>query len=128
MIFCGVGTNGQVIIMANLVAPYTVGDTLTLTCTRIPPVDTTNSTVTYLWECGGCFADQSTNMTVMRTLTDMDTSMIDCSVMVDNVAFTTNMPFDLQVTQGIFHSDNYKKIIKRGVGIDHCNKSRNLLR
>ena len=88
--------------MANPIAPYTVGDSLTLTCTTTPFVDTTNSTVTYSWECGGCFADGATSMTVMHTLTDMDTSIIDCSVTIDGDMTMTDLPFYLQVTQGIY--------------------------
>ena len=84
------------------VGPYTVGSNLTLTCTMPnPPVNTTGI-VTYLWQCGGCFANGRTDMTIIQRLTDMDTSMINCSVLIDGIINGTSMPFDLQVTQGIF--------------------------
>ena len=78
---------------------YTVGDPVTLICLVDPPIVSTSVTVTYLWQCDGCFAHGVTDMIIMRTLTDMDTSMIDCSAFVDGVVFTTDIPFDLQVTQ-----------------------------
>ena len=79
---------------------YTVGDSVTLICMVDPPIASTSVTVTYLWQCDGCFADGDTDMVIMSTLTDMDTSMIDCSAIVDGVNFTTDIPFSLQVTQG----------------------------
>ena len=80
---------------------YTVGDSVTLICMVDPPIASTSVIVTYLWQCDGCFADGDTDMVIMRTLTDMDTSMIDCSAIVDGVNFTNDEPFDLQVTQGM---------------------------
>ena len=65
-----------------------------------PPIASISVIVTYLWQCDGCFADGSTDMVIMRTLTDMDISVIDCSAIVDGVNFTTDEPFNLQVTQG----------------------------
>ena len=79
---------------------YTVGDLVTLICLVDPPIVSTSVSVTYLWQCDGCFAN-NTDMVIMRTLTDMDTSMINCSAIVDGVAFTTDIPFNLQVTQGM---------------------------
>ena len=80
---------------------YTVGDSVTLICMVDPPIASTSVIVTYSWQCDGCFADGDTDMVIMRTLTDMDTSMINCSATVDGVNFTTDEPFDLQVTQGM---------------------------
>ena len=80
---------------------YTVGDPVTLICLVEPPIASTSVIVTYLWQCDGCFADGDTDMVIMRTLTDMDTSMIDCSAIVDGVNFTTDEPFNLQVIQGM---------------------------
>ena len=88
--------------MPDDVEPYTVGDSLTLTCMLAPSVNTTDRDVTYLWECNGCFANGMTAMVITQSLTDMDTSMINCLVTVDNDTFMTDTPFDLRVTQGIF--------------------------
>ena len=82
-------------------ATYTVGDLVTLMCLVDLSIASTSVTVTYLWQCHGCFADGVTDMVIMRTLTDMDTSMINCSAIVDGVVFTTDEPFNLQVTQGM---------------------------
>ena len=79
---------------------YTVGNNLTLTCTVDPLPTDTSITVTYSWECFGCFADGMTTPTITRILTDMDNSTIDCSVDIDGNMTITEMPFDLQVTQG----------------------------
>ena len=105
MQFCCVGANGQmynVTITANPnTSTYTVGDLITLMCILDPPINTTTVIVTYSWQCDGCFADGRTDMVIMQQLTDMDTSMISCSVTVDSDTFMTDTPFDLQMTQGI---------------------------
>ena len=90
---------------------YAVGDNLTLTCTLNPAPTDTSITVTYLWECSGCFADGLTTPTVTQTLTDMDTTMIDCTVDVGGNVTMTDMPFDLQVTRGIVIDNLTVKLI-----------------
>ena len=101
-VLCGVGANGQqnytVTIVANPnTAPYTVGDTLMLTC-MVDPMP--KSTVTYQWQCFDCFANGVTAQHITKVLTDMDNDMIDCSVTIDNMEYFNEMMFDLQVTQG----------------------------
>ena len=66
-----------------------------LTCTVNPDP---NATVTYLWNCSGCFANGLTMSTISRVLTDMDSSTIDCTATIDGNATRTDMPFNLQVT------------------------------
>ena len=90
-----------IIIATPNATTYTVGDLITLICLVDPPIVTTSVTVTYLWHCDGCFADNNTGMVIIRTLTDMDTSMINCSAIVDGVVFTTDITFNLKVTQGM---------------------------
>ena len=82
---------------------YAVGDLITLQCIVDPPITSTTTIVTYSWKCNGCFADGYTDMVIMRQLTesDMDTSLISCSATVNGVKFMTDIPFDLQVTQGM---------------------------
>ena len=114
MKFCCLGANGQTYNVTITATPntttYTVGDLITLICAVDPPIVSTSITVTYLWQCDGCFADGNTDMVIMRTLTDMDTSMINCSATVDGIIFMTDEPFDLQVTQGRFYSQHvYRK-------------------
>ena len=108
--FCCVGVNGQsgstqsynVTIIANPnTTTYTVGDSVTLICAVDPPIVSTSIIVTYLWQCDGCFADNSTDIAIMRNLTDMDTSTIDCSAIINDVVFMTDESFNLQVTQGM---------------------------
>ena len=99
---CGVGTNGQVTIMPDAVGPYRVGDTVTLSCMQDLSANITNRTVEYLWQCNGCFAQGSTDMNITRRLTDMDSSMINCSVFIGTIMSGTSMLFDLQVTEGNF--------------------------
>ena len=108
--FFSVGVNGQsgsgqaynVTITANPdTLTYTVGELVTLECMVDPPIMSTTVNVTYLWQCDGCFADGSTDMVIMRQLTDVDTSMINCSATVNDNRFMTDTPFDLQVTQGM---------------------------
>ena len=70
-------------------------------CIVDPPIASTTTIVTYSWQCDSCFADGRTDMTFVQVVTDTDTSMINCSVTVDGVVFTTGTPFDLQVTQGM---------------------------
>ena len=97
--------NGQdynVTIMATPnMASYTVGDNLTLTCMVDSMLSSTNSIVTYLWECSGCFANGLTLSTINRFLTDMDTSMINCSATVNDTVYRSDV-FNLQVTRGNF--------------------------
>ena len=104
MQFC-VGANGQVYNVTITTSPnatnYTVGDSVMFMCVVDPPIISTTVNVSYLWQCDGCFADGRTDMAFERVLTYMDTSMISCSVTVDNDTFMTDTPFDLQVTQGI---------------------------
>ena len=59
-----------------------------------------SSTVTYSWECSGCFADVITTQNITRDLNDMDNYLFDCSAMIDGQEYMTEMMFDLQVTQG----------------------------
>lgn len=80
---------------------YAVGDNLTLNCTADPLPTDTSITVTYLWECSGCFANGLTTPTINRILTVMDNSTISCTVNVSGNVTMTDMPFDLQITQGI---------------------------
>ena len=79
---------------------YTVGNNLTLMCTVNPLPTNISITVTYLWECSGCFANGTTTPTITQILTDMDNSTINCSVTIDGTVTMANMTFDLQVTQG----------------------------
>ena len=81
---------------------YAVGDNLTLMCILDPTPTDTSITVTYLWECSGCFANGLTTPTINRILTDMDTTMIDCTVNVSGNVTMTDIPFDLQVTRGTY--------------------------
>ena len=79
-------------------ATYAVGNRLTLMCVLDSSVNTTGISETYSWQCDGCFADGLTGMVIMRTLTDMDSGVINCSVNVDgNIMIGT---FDLRVTEG----------------------------
>ena len=80
---------------------YTVGDNLTLICTVDPPPTDANVTVTYLWDCSGCFADGLMTATISQILTDMDNSTIDCTVNNDGNVTMTNIPFYLEVTRGM---------------------------
>ena len=82
-------------------ATYTVGDPVMFICTSDSPVASTTVNVSYLWQCDDCFADGRTDMAFERILADMDTSMINCRVTIDNDVFMTDTPFDLQVTQGM---------------------------
>ena len=106
ILYCGVGVSGQnttsVTIDANPDLDfYTVGGNLVLTCTIDPIPTDTSSSVTYLWECSGCFANGMTMPTISQILTDMDDdSLIDCSATIDGNVSMTDMSFDLQVTQG----------------------------
>lgn len=98
-----VGANGQhVTIVANPnLTSYTVGDIVLLTCMVDSLVDTTNSTVTYSWHCSDCYANGRTTQSIAQQLTDMDSSMITCSVTANGVVYNSNM-FNLQVTRGNF--------------------------
>ena len=113
-LFACVGVKGQpsgsgqgqssynVTIEANPDMPtYTVGDSVMFMCMVYPPITSTTVNVSYLWLCDDCFADGRTGMVIVQQLTDMNTSMIDCEVTVDNDTFTTDTSFDLQVTQGM---------------------------
>ena len=60
-----------------------------------------NITATYLWECDtGCFVDGITAPAIGRHLTDMDSGMINCSVVIDGDEYMSDVMFNLQVTQG----------------------------
>ena len=98
---------------------YTVADNLTLICTLDPPPTDTSVTVTYLWECSGCFADGLMTATISRVLTDMDNSTIDCTVTVDGNDTMTDMPFDLQVTEGIVIDNLTVKLIAQVLGVSN---------
>ena len=80
---------------------YAVADNLTLICTVDPPPTDANVTVTYLWNCSGCFADGLMTATISQILTDMDNSTISCRINNSGNVTVTNTPFDLQVTRGI---------------------------
>ena len=141
-LFCCVGVNGRSELVYTVVitatpntTTYSVGDLVTLMCTVDPPA---SSNVTYSWQCDGCFADGMTDMAIMRVLSEMDNTMINCSATISNDTFITDVPFDLQVTRGrvvsfwlnkiilcnlYIYKNNLKIInLKRGVGIDHCYK------
>ena len=95
------GQDPSVTIMANPdVEFYTVGNNLTLMCIADPLPTDTSISITYLWQCSGCFANGMTTPTISRILTDMDNSTIDCSVDIDGNVTMADMMFDLQVTQG----------------------------
>ena len=106
--FCCVGVNGQsesglaynvTITATPNTTTYAVGDLVTLMCTVDPPTSN-NINVTYSWQCDGCFADGITNMAIVRILTEMDNSTINCSATINNETLITAVPFDLLVTQG----------------------------
>ena len=75
---------------------YSVGDLVTLMCMVDPPI---SSDVMYSWQCDGCFADGMTDMAIMRVLSEMDNTMINCSATINNETFRTDVPFNL-VTRG----------------------------
>ena len=79
-------------------ATYTVGDSLTLTC-MVDPMLNSTSTVSYLWECSDCFADQITTPNIIIVLMDNDNDDIACMVTIDDVDYMSEI-FTLQVTQG----------------------------
>lgn len=98
LLYAGVSGQNTVTVVTNQNPPYTVGENLTLTCMEnLDPSTPINATISYLWQCSGCFADGNTTQTVNRTLTVMDSSMINCTVIVDEADFTSDT-FDLQVT------------------------------
>ena len=114
ILFSCVGVNGQpsgsgqgpsvynvTITTSPNATTYTVGDSVMFMCIVDPPIISTTVNVSYLWQCDDCFADGRTDMAFVRILTDMGISMINCRVTVDNDIFTTDTPFDLQVTQGM---------------------------
>ena len=76
---------------------HEIGDRITLMCIVDPPITATNVTITYSWHCDDCFANGLTDMAIMRQLTDMDTSMINCSATVDGIEFMTDTPFNLEL-------------------------------
>ena len=100
-----VGTSGQhynvTIEASSTTTSYTVGDNITLTCVVNSSITSNNSNISYMWTCPGCFADGMTTPTISHHLTSMDSNMIDCSATVDGVVYMTDIPFDLQVAQGI---------------------------
>ena len=105
-LFCCVGVNGQsgsgLVYTVTITATpntttYSVGDLVTLMCMVDPLI---SSDVTYSWQCNGCFADGMTNIAIMRVVSEMDSTMINCSATINNETFRTDVPFDLQVTQG----------------------------
>ena len=102
---CGVGVNGQdynVTIMATPnMTSYTVGGNLMLRCVVDPVPSSTAITVTYSWECFGCFANEINSSVINQVLTDMDTSMINCSATINGTVYRSDV-FDLQVTQSNF--------------------------
>ena len=93
----GVGTNGQsaTIMATPNMSAYTVGDNLSLECVANNISMDTN--LMYMWSCSDCFANGNTTSTVNRSLTDMDSSMISCSISNGTDAYTSD-PFNLQVT------------------------------
>ena len=101
-----VGASGQnydvTIEASSTTTSYNVGDSITLTCVVDSSIASNSSDISYIWTCSGCFADGMTTATISQRLTSMDTSMIYCSATVDGVAYMTDMPFDLQVTQGSY--------------------------
>ena len=102
-----VGASGQnygVTIEASSTATsYTVGDNITLTCVVDSSITSNTSNISYTWTCSGCFADDMTTPMISHRLTSMDSSIIDCSATVDGFVYMTEIPFDLQVTQGSYY-------------------------
>ena len=102
-----IGASGQpygVTIEASSTATsYTVGDNITLTCVVDSSIASNSSNISYIWTCSGCFANSMTTPIISHHLTSMDSSMIDCSATVDGVVYMTEIPFDLQVTQGSYY-------------------------
>ena len=104
--FCCVGVSGtgsgsgQLYTVSIAATPntiiYSVGDLVTLMCMVDP---STSSDVTYSWQCDGCFADGMTDMAIIRVLSEMDNTMINCSATINNETFRTDVPFNL-VTRG----------------------------
>ena len=80
--------------------PYTVGDSLTLMCMLDTSVNTTGKSIMYSWQCDGCFANGVVDTSVVRVLTDMDSSTISCTYNVDTDMIMATTPFELQVTKG----------------------------
>ena len=67
-----------------------------LNCTVNPQP---SGTVTYAWECSGCFAEILSSQAISRVLVEMDdNSMINCIATIDGENCTSVMPFVLQVT------------------------------
>ena len=97
----GVGTNGQ---GANIEAnpdmdAYMVGSSLSLVCEPDSSAST-NTNLMYMWSCSGCFADGNTTPTVTTPhLTDMDSSIINCTIINGTEVYRSD-PFNLQVTTG----------------------------
>ena len=105
-IILSVGVSGQIDYDVAIIPEpdrplYLVGENLTLMCI-VNPSPPTNATVSYEWQCSGCFADRMMTQTISRVLTNMDNNtMIDCVATVDGGNATmTDMPFELQVIEG----------------------------
>ena len=96
------GVSGQSFNVTIMAIPdmtsYSVGNNLTLTCV-VDPMPLANSSVMYAWNCTGCFANEMNSSMITQVLTDMDTSMINCSATIDGTPYRSGV-FDLQVTQG----------------------------
>jgi len=105
-LYNSVGVSGQnytVTIVANPdMSFYAIGNNLMLTCMVTPAANDDNAT--YMWSCPTCFADGSTMQTVSTSgLVEMDgDNMINCFVTIGNTEYMSDVPFDLQVTQGTY--------------------------
>ena len=79
------------------------GTFVTLMCIVDPPIPTSNATIneTYLWQCDGCFANENSDMVINKKILIIeDTSVINCSAIINGDVYETDVPFYLQVTQG----------------------------
>ena len=92
----GVGTNGQnaTVTATPNMSTHTVGDNISLKCVA---ENASLTNLMYMWSCSGCFADGNTASTVNRSLTDMDSSVISCSIIDGNDTYIS-APFNLTVT------------------------------
>ena len=84
---------------------YVTGASVTLMCMVDPPISSNdNITETYLCQCDGCFANGITDMAIIyiRVPTKQDSSMINCSATINDVLYKTDIPFYLQLIQGMY--------------------------
>ena len=104
-----IGASGQnvTIVASPNNMSYTVGATLTLHCIVNSSAIPTNATVPqFMWQCSGCFANGNTSQNISRNLTDMDSSMINCTANISGMIMTSSV-FILRVTQGTYKAIHY---------------------